>query len=159
MDQDVLDRLSQVLRAERVARAGLQPAQVFDTISRHMVTLENCVNKIGEVKKRLKDIDEDPEAKPVLKILETEVKIVRLSLDEHKEEVKSFDAELQSFEEETQRFFNSQESFLAEDYRQKVEQPTADIDRRPSVSSQKCRSCKFLYKMTVTSFARLRQRC
>ena len=103
--------------------------EVYDAISSHMVTLDKCLNEFNEVKKKLSKIDvEDAEQKPALKVVEAEVKPVRVSLNEHKRNINNFDSALTRFEQETQKLFQAETSFLAEDYREKVESQTRKLD-------------------------------
>ena len=86
-----------------------------------MVTLDKCLNRFSEVKKKLSKIDaKDPSEKPALKAVETEVKIIKVSLNQHKRDVSNFGSELKNFEQETKKLFQTDTSLLAESYREKV---------------------------------------
>ena len=79
-----------------------------------MVTLDKCLNRYSEVKKKLSKIDaKDPSEKPALKAVEAEVKIIKVNLNNHKHEVRNFDSELKSFEQETKKLFETDTSLLA----------------------------------------------
>jgi len=129
VDEAVLSRLSQVLRAERALRTkGLQPEQVYDKISSHMVTLEKCVTQFTKVKNRLAEDIEDTKTGLDRKMLEDRFKLAKVSLKKHQEEVSSFDADLKEFELESQKLFQVNTSMLAQDYRSKVESPSQDLE-------------------------------
>lgn len=87
VDEAVLSRLSQVLRAERALRTkGLQPEQVYDRISSHMVTLEKCITQFTKVKNRLAENIEDAKTGLDRKMLEDRFKLAKVSLKKHQEE-------------------------------------------------------------------------
>ena len=126
VDENILQRLSQVLRAERAARAGLQPLQVYDTISQHMVTVEKCVSRISQVKEQLQKMDGESKGQKehqtlTMTVIETSIKLVKVELKKHQVETQSFDNDLKTFEEETQNIFQVKASLLADDYRSKVQ--------------------------------------
>ncbi|CAJ1328731.1 unnamed protein product [Effrenium voratum] len=126
VDENILQRLSQVLRAERAARAGLQPLQVYDTISQHMVTVEKCVSRISQVKEQLQKMDDESKGQKehqtlTMTVIETSIKLVKVELKKHQVETQSFDNDLKTFEEETQNIFQVKASLLADDYRSKVQ--------------------------------------
>ena len=88
VDEAVLSRLSQVLRrAERALRTkGLQPEQVYDKISSHMVTLEKCITQFTEVKKRFVSVEREEKTGLKRKMLQDGFALVKVSLKKHQEE-------------------------------------------------------------------------
>eukprot|EP00929_Paragymnodinium_shiwhaense_P010006 TRINITY_DN11448_c0_g1_i11.p1 TRINITY_DN11448_c0_g1~~TRINITY_DN11448_c0_g1_i11.p1 ORF type:complete len:752 (+),score=161.82 TRINITY_DN11448_c0_g1_i11:80-2335(+) len=125
VDAAVLQRLADVLQAERADSATMDVPQVCDTVSRHMVTLERCVTEVNEIKKEVAQQVEKNVAKFRTETLE---KLERVSdeVQEHEQSVHAFQPRFAALQAKS-RMFTTQQIAVRSDYQVAVVAPTAEL--------------------------------